>query len=527
MNKKSLDEIFNNTTSTSTPQTNSQFSLGKTIANIPSSGFNLAKNLYSSLRHPVETVKAVGQTALGGIQKLIPGEQKSEQKFDAVANFFKDRYGGTDKVLKTIQEDPVGFALDVSTIFTGAGALLKGAGTVSKASSLTKLGQTASKIGKTVEPISLATKGIGTIAKPLAKGITKLGQESLGISTGAGGDVIKSAFQAGKTGSKEFTEALRGKTSKYNIVTAAREGLNSLKDSRASEYVSKLKKVKNSTKKLDTTPIIYEFKNKLSDYGIKIGVGNKLNFKNSVIGDSSEAKRIQSVLEEAIKWKDKTPAGLDTLKRRLGDFYTPSGQGRALTTSLEKGVADLLKKKVPGYEEMVKGYQSTSELIKEIESTLSLGPKVNADTVIRKLIGAMKSDTGVKQSLIKTIDDLTKVDLEGAITGASLSGVVPSGLIGRSIFAGAGGVGLAGIAGIGSFNPALLSGLVFSSPRVVGEFLRILGLSSNKVEKITSLIEKTKLTSPEIRMAGGEVGQIKGINQQKKKTLEEIFGNIK
>ncbi len=110
----------------------------KATGNLPTSAFGLAKGIGSAILHPIQTVKGLGGIAVGGVQRLIPGQQAQEQKFDAFTSFLNERYGtsfGEKKfdyaeMLKTLQRtatnDPFGFATDILTLIEGgAGAIGK------------------------------------------------------------------------------------------------------------------------------------------------------------------------------------------------------------------------------------------------------------------------------------------------------------------------------------------------------------------------------------------------------------------
>ena len=63
--------------------------LGSAVKNIPSSGWQFVKDVTAPVHSPKQTLKGVGNLALGAAQKLIPGEQGSEQYADAMGRFFK------------------------------------------------------------------------------------------------------------------------------------------------------------------------------------------------------------------------------------------------------------------------------------------------------------------------------------------------------------------------------------------------------------------------------------------------------
>ena len=128
--------------------------------NIPSSSFDFLKNLFQFAIHPKKTAETLGDTLAGGVQKLVPGKQGSEPQFDAMVDFFADRYGGVENFKKTISEDPVGVLADFSTLVTGAGGAVRGAGIVSKVSKIAKAGKAVQKAGAAIEPLQVAKQSL-------------------------------------------------------------------------------------------------------------------------------------------------------------------------------------------------------------------------------------------------------------------------------------------------------------------------------------------------------------------------------
>jgi hypothetical protein len=155
------------------------FSWAEMAGNIPSSGRKWAQDTFEGMTQlvtsPIETAKAMGNVALGGVQKLIPGEQSSEPAFNALADFYGQRYGSWDQFKQTAMQDPVGVASDASTaLFLGA-APLKAAGTASKIPGapglLSSLGGAGNLLGKTaaaLDPLNLAWNATGRPAGRLA-----------------------------------------------------------------------------------------------------------------------------------------------------------------------------------------------------------------------------------------------------------------------------------------------------------------------------------------------------------------------
>lgn len=115
-----------------------------------------------------ETGKNLGMTALGFIEKLIPGDQEHEKYADLMVGFLTDRYGSWDKIKQTLMQDPAGVATDLSTIFGGLGGVAQ----MSKLSWLQKLGQGLSYTSKVVNPITAPIEAAGAVRAGL--GATKI-----------------------------------------------------------------------------------------------------------------------------------------------------------------------------------------------------------------------------------------------------------------------------------------------------------------------------------------------------------------
>jgi hypothetical protein len=198
----------------------------KMLENIPSSGWNLAKNLGSAILNPGKTIGNVinmgagaleeGENALGISGAGGNFNNTQTQAFDKMKNFIGSRYGSLDNFRNTIENDPIGVLMDASTVLSGVGAgvsavsgasdLADAAGltsgmTSSEASNMTaeaartgelgtaaNVGQKISDAGSISNPISLATKGIGAT-------ISTLGKASIGIN-----DIMEKAQQFGIVG---------------------------------------------------------------------------------------------------------------------------------------------------------------------------------------------------------------------------------------------------------------------------------------------------------------------------------------
>ena len=130
----------------------------------------------------------MGNVAVGGVQKLIPGEQGKEKYAEAVGQFVMDRYGGLDEFKRTLAEDPVGLLADASTVLGGAGLAARAPGMIGKAA------RVSSRVGDIIDPINLAARGV---TKGTSKVMAPAAAAAAGALTGQSGDVIKVAAEYG------------------------------------------------------------------------------------------------------------------------------------------------------------------------------------------------------------------------------------------------------------------------------------------------------------------------------------------
>lgn len=111
--------------------------------NIVPSAVNTATGLWDMVTHPQRTAETLVDAAQGGVDRIMPEkftnfmdtyvsprspETRERQRLvsGAAGQAMKDRYWGFDNLKRTMITDPVGSALDVVGIATGAAGLLRG-----------------------------------------------------------------------------------------------------------------------------------------------------------------------------------------------------------------------------------------------------------------------------------------------------------------------------------------------------------------------------------------------------------------
>lgn len=166
---------------------NAKFDPIEAVSNIPESAKELGKSLvHLFTTNPLQTIKGISGVALGALEKAVPGVQSHEEAWSIFADALVERYGSKDKILNTIEKDPVGFAADLSTVLTGAGGIARGAASAGAKTAIistraaTRLAETAktlSRVGNALDPINAAATGIAKV--PLAT--IKKANEAVGI----------------------------------------------------------------------------------------------------------------------------------------------------------------------------------------------------------------------------------------------------------------------------------------------------------------------------------------------------------
>lgn len=426
------------------------------VTNAPESALQFGKDLVHPIMHPIDTAGSLYDLAKGLVYKMVPGKQEDEATVDAVGKFLADRYGSMEGFKKTIATDPVGVMADVSMVLTGGAAAAaripgKAASTVAKVSQ--KAAQAVDPLAATAKAVSKSTKPVGILASHIIG--------DLGTHTGA--ESIQRAYKAGKKGSPDFLDNMRGNVPIETVLEDAKMALSEMYKQRSDAYKKGMTGVRLDKTVLDFSPI-----DKALLDAKKIGNYEGKNIKKST-GDTWT--KVDDVIEE---WRGSdpavfhTPEGLDALKQAIGDirdtteYRTPS---RIVADQAYNAVKKQIVKQAPSYAKVMKEYETASDVVRDIEKTLSLNAKANVDTSIRKLQSIMRNNVntnyGKRAEQVKMLEEAGGANITEKLAGQSLNSLAPRGL-GRAV-AGSAAVGGAAI------NPALLATLPLQSPRIMGE----------------------------------------------------------
>jgi hypothetical protein len=298
-------------------------------------------------------------------------------------------------------------------------------------------------------------------------GIKKIVPAIFGMTTGAGSESIKQAFQAGKKGgatSKAFTENLRGKVPVAQVLDDVNENIANMGRIRAEQYRANMQTVGSSEK-----PLSYKGIDKAVDDALGASVTSKGFIKNKAA--AGVQKEIADVVEEAKARGMNTAEDFDALKQRIGAIRESIPMNERTAQKVAGDVYNSIKgeiiKQEPKYANAMKDYSDASELLGEIRQTLSNKPNASIDTQMRKLQSLMRNNVntsyGNRLDLVREMESQGGKEIVPTIAGQALSSPTPRGLQSAStipasmIGYSAGGIPLAGA--------SLLAG----SPRLVGE----------------------------------------------------------
>jgi hypothetical protein len=471
---------------------------------IPSAGkfiADTAEGLYTAATNPLETIGGALDIGAGALANAMPNKmrqaydkyvdynpeatQRSVQSANAVGQYAKQRFGGVEELKETLATDPVGALGDVSMLLSGGSM---SAAKIGKLQKLAKALETAGNVTNPLLPIQKAAgmsmQGVGNAAKYYA-----------GMKTGTGAEPISQAVTAGRTGEKTFVENMRGEVPSVNVLDDAKSNLSAMIKQKQADYRQNMANVTSDKTVLDVQPITDAVDN-----------GIQSNSFKGVPKDDKAAAYLQNAKTEIDNWQFKdpaefhTPEGLDALKQRVGSILESipyqEANSRRVVGNVYNEIKNQIGKQAPTYADTMKAYSEASDLISEIEKTLSLRPGASVDTSMRKLQSLMRNNVntnyGQRLTLATELENQGGRSLRPALAGQALSSFTPRGLQGAvtgptSYLAyGAGGV------------PLAISDLISSSPRAVGEMAYKVGQGQRLAGKAAS---KIPITAKQARLA--------------------------
>ena len=172
---------------------------GAALENAPKSGMGFLSGVVDIFAHPIQTLTNISDVAAGSVYNFMPkavqsainaievnpaAQKRAIDTANAAGGMLKDRYGNFESIKRTLAEDPIGAAADLSTILSG--------------------GATA-----TTRVAPMASKVLATTAKVINPMTPIVGAANLGFEiAGKGGQQIYNALDPK---SKAYMTAAEGR----------------------------------------------------------------------------------------------------------------------------------------------------------------------------------------------------------------------------------------------------------------------------------------------------------------------------
>ena len=345
--------------------------------------------------------------------------------------------------------------------------------------------------GRIAEGLGTAARVTNPLTAPAAaisgaaRGVGNLGAEVLGLGTGTGAETMKTAARAGYEGgeaAQAFREQMRGSVPLEGVADDAMNAVQNIRKKRGELYRAQMAELG-----ADRTVLPFD----QIDAALADITGVK-TFKGISINEKTQAIR-QEIGQTIAQWKQlppqdyHTPEGLDALKQKIGDIRNATAPGtpeRKVASDAYRAIRSTIIAQAPEYKNIMTAYEKSSDLLSDLEKTLSLNENASADTILRKLQSVLRDNVntsyGHRAQLAQYLVDNGSPYLLHALAGQALKpwtarglgrlaqqlgAMVAGGLGGGAAYAG--GAGLLGTGGYGLAAAALP--LAGTSPRLMGE----------------------------------------------------------
>ena len=343
--------------------------------------------------------------------------------------------------------------------------------------------------------LPVASPIIGAIGRATAKGAGFVGREITGALTGTSAETLEQAFFASKAGGKDlnaFTNSMRGKTTPEGLANALTDNIGIVNQKRQTLFKATLQELGGEI--VETNSAKVSFQSVLDDAKIAVKEDGTLDFSNS--GKLKLVKQAQTKVEQAYEELLSLPptATLEQVDDARQAIKALSLTGDDPSAKLGNKIIDdavrsvrAAGEDVTGYGQMLDEFGETSSFLEEIQRGLSAKDTATIDQTYRRMATALKTNNEQRMALVRELDEVTDGAILSGIAGQQLNEFLPRGIF-RQIAAGIAG----GAAITGTVSPALIPALVLASPRIVGEFVRSLGIGAAKADIIIESIKEAQ-----------------------------------
>lgn len=452
--------------------------LGSAAWNFVPSTFELAADTVKALTVNLpDTIEGVVDVVGGAT-----GLSDDPTAYEALKQYYKDRYGSYAGFKKALATDPASILADVAGLVTGGATVVaktaSTAGKVGKIAALSNAAKAVENFGQyaaKVDPLAMAG-GMAQTGVNLGKRAGEAAAVELPARVaGVSGADVKQAFSAGKRGSEAFTTQLRGEGDVLDPLAKAEAGLNELYQARSSDYTRRMNRLKKSEETLafdDVEAAIEKVRKVGRHKGIDIsGAGG--------VWDEIDAKYMEFLDKGLNSIED-----FDAMKRairEIGSRYQIGTPEYKVANDVAKSINATIVDKAPEYAKIMSDYRLASDTLSDIKASASIDAK-SADTALRKLqrAAAEKGPRG------RTVLDMLEATPSGKGLGDMLAGQNLRGTEAQG-FAPT----LSAPAAMAAGDPSPLATLLVT-PRGLGEKAYSLGQKYGMVERGGQAVARTQ-----------------------------------
>jgi len=377
---------------------------------------------------------------LGGVARGFSGAGRTIQSalprsLTTVPNFGSGTMGKTANEMPESTDTSFArkageFAGEVVPFVVGGGAAqaaTKGLPVVGRAAiqGLTSFGQEAMNQGE-VTPSAVAAGAVDAVF-PIAGKALDLGKTMLkGITgglTGTGVDVIEAALErpgaAWQAAGKDVTQGIK------ELSTQIRSGVSQL-DKRAGDAYAKAVAEAGVTE-IPRNFVVDGVKNRIADLADATIKNGELILKNTPL-TAAEEGQLQKVFNVVTEWDDFTPAGINTLARRISRFRRgaqDSANFDRIVDVTKREIRDFVGQVEPKIKDANQAFADKMDLLDEIDNVLRTDTKFSGREGVRKTAESLgRIFNGGKEFTREAIQDLEKelnIDIIGTLAGQQLT----------------------------------------------------------------------------------------------------------
>lgn len=419
--------------------------VGGFLSNVGKSAGHLVGGLATAIAHPLDTLGGTLDIAAGALQKALPkalvdfvnqsetpealaAGQRAIKTAEAAGGVYKSKYGSVDAIKKTLYEDPVGAAADLSMLLTGGAGLARGAATATRAvPSVSAAATTAAKgLGaaatytnplSAVPPIAGAANYVARLVPGVAPTLD-VGGKVLGKAAQGAYNIVEPMLPGGAAAikSRAYSQALDNDPVKINAAIQMLQSGMTIEETAAALQSSGLAAFAKTSQ--DASTAVQDL------YGARAAAlqqrqANQLGGAQQSLNALEQQQREgisatgavspnepRNVINRSLSEQEKTLAAQQQELAKGLPNVSPMATGEELAAKAAQGLTDVQKKIVtPAY---TKAFDlAGSEPIIPFESVLGTAKGQRAET-ITALKGLAPETSRVLELFAPTVDTFTR-----------------------------------------------------------------------------------------------------------------------